>query len=301
VDKEPEEGVDAPKRKSRKAQFFIDFSDPGGVDPKLFSPAKSSTISNAKSKKSAQTSNTLPEDVHYDVKMLTQLFNKPNWHINVSKRKRDSDAAAAWQSPGARRPPESGAGAQQDEQQNDGDEANMNLADDYNLYGVDFGGPGDDDDGFLAAANQQHQQQQQQQLGDVAPELGQQVGFLEEPRRPEQITINYVKTAKFIDVKALKSNLWSKLQQVEPLASVPPPAPQQSPGGVHDVDDESAKNARDFQEALDEIPKSTSAQDMANISIPFCFICLLHLANEKELSLQSNGLSQLLVHGLPTA
>jgi hypothetical protein len=39
-------------------------------------------------KKAAQTTNTLPPDIHYDLKMLTQLFLKPKWRVSMAKRRR---------------------------------------------------------------------------------------------------------------------------------------------------------------------------------------------------------------------
>ena len=40
-----------------------------------------------------------------------------------------------------------------------------------------------------------------------------------------------------------------------------------------------------FTEMLGDIPKIIPEEMCSSVSVPFCFICLLHLANEKTLEL----------------
>lgn len=213
-------------------------------------------MNNAKAKKGGSL-NTLPEDVHYEVKMLTQLFFKPNWHVNTTKRKREVTAN------------------ENTHENRDGNDENVNLASDDEFRGIDMGGGGNDEDFIERERNDEapfndgiHNETVPEM--NAVPELNG-AHFIDEPKRPDQIVINYAKTAKFIDVKALKNNLWEKVNVISAQPNAEP---------VKEVD---------FQQVLQEIPKSTSVQDLPNLSVPFCFICLLHLANEKELSLEGSS------------
>jgi hypothetical protein len=90
-----------------------------------------------------------------------------------------------------------------------------------------------------------------------------------EPRRPEQIKINYAKSAKVVDVRALKETIWEELVEKK-------------------EEEESSEGSRGvaFTEILESIPNDVPKEALPDISVPFCFICLLHLANEKGLSIE---------------
>lgn len=85
-----------------------------------------------------------------------------------------------------------------------------------------------------------------------------------------------------MDVKTLKASIWRALAPASadrrasgnnPL----PPAPES------------------FQALLNDLPARIPKFEQSNVTIPFCFISLLHLANEKGLELQSNGLDHLAI------
>jgi condensin complex subunit 2 len=40
---------------------------------------------------------------------------------------------------------------------------------------------------------------------------------------------------------------------------------------------------------MDALPSSVPSEALGNVSVPFCFICLLHLANEHNLSLDADS------------
>lgn len=44
---------------------------------------------------------------------------------------------------------------------------------------------------------------------------------------------------------------------------------------------------KSFQQTMDELPNAVPSEALSNVSVPFCFICLLHLANEHNLSLEA--------------
>lgn len=101
--------------------------------------------------------------------------------------------------------------------------------------------------------------------------------LIAEPRKVEQIKINYAKTAKFVDVKALKEDIWRELKEKEP---------KETPKG------------QSFSNVLETLPEKVPAEALPNVSVPFCFICLLHLANEKglEIDQKKGNLGELFIH-----
>ncbi|WFC95307.1 hypothetical protein MBRA1_001954 [Malassezia brasiliensis] len=82
--------------------------------------------------------------------------------------------------------------------------------------------------------------------------------------RPEYI--EHAKRAKQVDIKLLKDNIWEHLH-------LPPDA--------HEV--------MSFGRVLGELPAVYPKQKLEEISTSFCFICLLHLANEEGLAIAAPG------------
>lgn len=129
--------------------------------------------------------------------------------------------------------------------------------------------------------------------------------------RPEYV--NYARVAKKVDVRRLKENMWMGMSE-SLMASIngrespedthgpPTPAPTDLDGDVDmmdvDVPEMAPKaTARLDDRMLDKVPelkftdmigdlrKVYPEQQMRDISTSYCFICLLHLANEKGLVL----------------
>ena len=99
-----------------------------------------------------------------------------------------------------------------------------------------------------------------------------------EPTKVNKIEVHYERTAKKVDVKKLKESLWNKI----------------------DVEEDQVKPTKEapllFTDVLKELPDSMSSEQASSVSVPFCFICLLHLANEKTLELHDSlDLSQLTI------
>ena len=100
-----------------------------------------------------------------------------------------------------------------------------------------------------------------------------------------------------VDVKNLKSNIW------EFVSSKPNATPSVEPSQVQlDIDGERAQEADDDESKGSDEGKQEQAgvsfketvETMAphvpsSVTVPFYFICMLHLANERGLKLESNG------------
>lgn len=84
-------------------------------------------------------------------------------------------------------------------------------------------------------------------------------------KKTKPLYVNYARTAKRVDVKKLKDNLWKVLTTSE---------------------EEKVQGEQKFTDIINDLKKMYSPKTMKDISIPFCFICLLHLANEKDLSIK---------------
>jgi len=83
-------------------------------------------------------------------------------------------------------------------------------------------------------------------------------------------SISFLTTPKCVDVKALKNIIWKEILEL-------------SKGGVYD------RQSCDFQSVLTKLPKVINSHELANISVSFSFVCLLHLANERNLNLTQNN------------
>lgn len=121
-------------------------------------------------------------------------------------------------------------------------------------------------------------------------------------RRVRPQSVNYAKRAKRVDVRKLKENIWKGLDIVA--------APQESEDNMvrsyiflramrmltwchQDVDETSnrpgtAPEGRAFSQVINGLQKSYPRDKMEEISTSFCFICLLHLANEQGLKIETN-------------
>lgn len=84
-------------------------------------------------------------------------------------------------------------------------------------------------------------------------------------KRTRPLYVNYARTAKRVDVKKLKDNLWKALTK-----------------------DEQVNGIQKFTDIVSNLKKMYPPKVMKDISVPFCFICLLHLANERDLVIKGS-------------
>ncbi|KAG8905046.1 hypothetical protein FRB99_000782 [Tulasnella sp. 403] len=304
------EDAPAPRARKEKVAFQIDFHSAPLSSKELFAPATTSitlpagtgaTISGPstarrKSKKNAAKRDQflLPDDMHFSSAQLLRLFRKPTFmdqpdYTSLSDTPDDANVVVDlgcllalvgevgdgeiderfWANAAAEH-------AEQQQQGEDGDETGpipfntQFFHDDYD----DGDGPAFDEDyhegqsalpraeeeDFLAAA--------QGQLKRTRPEF-----------------VQYAKKAKRVDVRKLKQNIWKSLDIVT--------------GRLEDEDEEDAPvpdrpptdptEARPFENVIGKLQSAYPREKMEEISTSFCFICLLHLANEQGLKLEVGG------------
>uniref|UniRef100_A0A8D2PRQ7 Condensin complex subunit 2 n=1 Tax=Zosterops lateralis melanops TaxID=1220523 RepID=A0A8D2PRQ7_ZOSLA len=106
--------------------------------------------------------------------------------------------------------------------------------------------------------------------------------LIAEPQKIHKIPIHYAKTAKKMDMRRLKRNMWELLTEQGTDA-----------GEGTDTEVAGEKILSDVtKDLLHRLPPAMAT----NLSVPLAFVCLLHLANEKNLRLESTeDLSDILV------
>ncbi|KAG6546966.1 hypothetical protein Mapa_011582 [Marchantia paleacea] len=98
--------------------------------------------------------------------------------------------------------------------------------------------------------------------------------MVSQPRKIQKIEVNYDKHSKQVDVRVLKQVLWKQLQNGSAVLD------------QKDKNEEMDESGLSFQDILKHIPDDCPAAAQEDISVHLCFICLLHLANERNLRLQ---------------
>ncbi|KAJ4473685.1 condensin complex subunit 2/barren [Lentinula aciculospora] len=279
-------------QKEKKEPNRIDFLtslDPGktwkSIADELFAPpSKGASINLAGTSAAAKKRKTtndkkrdnhcLPDDMHFSSRQLVTLFLKPKFSLKMR---------------GQRAPAPTNAEGEVDENfwaqaaagRNSGhDDLDDTAAGDAIPFNTQFfhddydDGPGFDDvydggDGANDPGEQDLLTSTQGQLRRVKPEA-----------------VRFTKRAKRVDVRKLKENIWKGLDiDVLPLKN--------ADGQGMDVDDlpTNPAEARQFTSVISNLQKSYPRDKMEEISTSFCFICLLHLANEQGLKLENNPAS----------
>ncbi|KAF5361919.1 hypothetical protein D9756_002624 [Leucocoprinus leucothites] len=301
------------KKKEKKEAFKIDFFKPHDKDLKeltkeLFAPVGKGQSINLpgtgatarKSKKKAvekKNDHRLPDDMHFASRQLVKLFLKPKFELKMRGRRvkinENGDGevdvnfwaqAAADQANGRR-----GDGDGDDDGDANAPFNTQFFQDDYD-DGPGFG-PGfdDDGDGFGISQGVGDEDDEEQDLLASATQY--------QKRRVQRETVNYAKRAKRVDVRKLKDNIWKGLDIVVPHRE----SDKRRAGGESDSDEDQddmdvdsekvltdPSEARQFSQVITGLQKTYPKDKMEEISTSFCFICLLHLANEQGLKLESN-------------
>ncbi|CCX35405.1 Condensin complex subunit 2 [Taphrina deformans PYCC 5710] len=269
--------------RKEKEVTTIDFlSSEGEVDQDtIFAPGGTS-INLPKTQWSSKTRNLLPEDKHFNSESLLRLFLKPAMKIGSRKtivKAEDGTANGRFidmdENFWAQRNEESAA-----PDADGGYDANF-FQDGENLVGPGAADDEDDDD------DDAFEDARQEFPIEPASDFGSQLQTMGRKVKPEYV--NYAKAAKKVDVRVLKENIWDKLELLsvedtdadegaadrgkEQEAQPPPPPGQEGP------------QVRKFTEIVQSLGDVYPAAAMSEISTSFCFICLLHLANEKGLEI----------------
>ncbi|KZT37936.1 barren [Sistotremastrum suecicum HHB10207 ss-3] len=290
----------APKNKKEKKEAFkVDFltqSEQSLVaqQKKLFAtatrgagitlPASKSALRTKLSKKSKSKKDqekrddqTLPDDMHFSSKQLVTLFLKPKFSLKMrgqrAARENNGDDVDEhfWAQAAAQQ-----ANARQGDEEDENGAIPFNTQffhDDDDAGGFDGGFDGD----FPSESTPLDPTAEEEETLAATEGQGRKV-------RPE--FVNYAKRAKRVDVRKLKENIWNSLDIVVPHPSQEDESVRADKSMDEDRPSTDPSEARVFDSVITRLNQSYPKDKMEEISTSFCFICLLHLANEQGLKLE---------------
>ncbi|RDL36695.1 Condensin complex subunit 2 [Venustampulla echinocandica] len=301
------------KARKDKEPFEIDFLLPlsANLAETIYTQASSNTvISLPKKDWKSKTKNLLPDDKHFNSKQLLRLFLKPKARMRSRRSGFGAKAGMFGQLKEEEAPEgemDEGFWARKEGPTDPDDVAALQGDYDANFFddGLPMPGGIDDDDDMEFADAREHFspgiEGGQGGIGGINNMLnggitqaaegegafGMQLVTQSRRLRPEYV--QYARVAKKVDVRRLKEELW-KGMGID-TADQPPIEANKDP-------DSTLKFTTVMQNLRSVYPK----QAMDDISTSYCFICLLHLANEKGLVIEKQeGLTELSIRKDPTA
>ncbi|KFP42182.1 Condensin complex subunit 2, partial [Chlamydotis macqueenii] len=261
------------KKKSAKKAFEVNFDEDIDFEAYFRKTEAPTTLARSTHRKAKST--TLPTDFNYDPNNLLQLFLKPNVKVRVFSKSLSLDHEDA---------------IGEYDYNNPNDTSNFCPA----LQAADS-----DDDNDLGQAGQfnltahpEHQDAEfNKAVGDGGITMYGEQNLIAEPRKVNKIIIPYAKTDKKIDMKRLKKDMWDLLtagQSSKTAAEVE--------GAEKEKDTSMVVGEKVFSSTIRELAHRLPPPMASNLSVPLAFACLLHLASEKNLKLESlEDLSDILV------
>ena len=262
------ETTDTPKQRRKKAsreRVFVDLLVPVCVDD-ILQPAKKNKrgtdpiqLSKAMITKYTKCDNLLPPDAGIGLKELSTLFMRPNAVVRAPVKSSDRGAKTV------------------------GFHTTVDTFGDGSGFddGESWGGGDDDGQGFTLAEDDND--------GDNFA-----VKELEGVRKVQKTRVGYATVATIVDVKRLKKDLWTELESffVPMVEEAAIGEERNDKGGDIKPPEVEEHKKLSFNNTVAEMAGSQSQND---VTLPFYFICLLHLANEKGLRLESQGLEDFLI------
>ncbi|NWV11511.1 CND2 protein, partial [Ptilonorhynchus violaceus] len=270
------------RRRNTRKVFEVDFEEDVDFEVHFRKTKASTTLAKSILESQNVRSTTLPADFNYDPQNILQLFLKP-----VVKLSRSSEPVETLDN-------EAGIG-----------DYDYNNPNDTSNFCPALEVPDSDDDHdpveFLGQAGEFNLTAHPEgpelpgivnggvNGGDITT-YGE-LNLIAEPQRINKIAIQYAKTAKKMDMRRLKKNMWELLTDGQEKGAV---------GEVEEPREEKDASVVAGEKILSDITKDLlhrlPAAMATNLSVPLAFVCLLHLANEKNLKLESTeDLSDILV------
>ncbi|AMD20474.1 HDL270Wp [Eremothecium sinecaudum] len=267
-----------PKKKAKRD--IIDFFDlDDNIEEAIFAIKKSS-IDLPQKHREYPHHHLLPNDYKFTADRITKLFIKPEQRMSFfSYRKRGLRNGTSNKDPASKNSDlpkiaDENFWANTYKQREDAS-AQIDSDDGASLIpGTRDSGPGtgiDDDDGGMDF-NQAFEDEELGVSDDYEP--------FDTPTAQNLIKtedkISYSRTAKKVDVKRLKKNIWRSIsRKLEQEISL-----RRSVTETHDQPTDVNEIQLRFTEIASDIVPMYSERKLKDLSTSFCFICLLHLANE---------------------
>eukprot|EP01137_Pigoraptor_chileana_P019583 Opistho-2@80793 len=261
----------ASKKAGSKAQFTIDFVVPAPDWSTALATGKASTVlAQATLDKATEQSNTLPEDVHYTVDMLTRLFLRPQWVMRFKPRASGEDIA------------ETAANGEQWYNYENPNDANFCPAVESGGYDSDDG-PCDDGEGY-GDDNVTLHPVDATVAATEDDSIALDGALIDAPKMAEKIEIKYAKTATKVDVRVVKETMWKAM--TDDIATDKENARDAANVSPSDAGKKGAVSCpQSFKHIVHELPSRVAGKNAGEVSVAIAFVCLLHLANEKNLAI----------------
>ncbi|KAI6380433.1 hypothetical protein MCOR25_001627 [Pyricularia grisea] len=306
----------ATRSRKEKEAFEIDFLSPMDQTTAelIYTSASSNTaISMPKKDWKSKSRNLIPDDKHFNSKQLLSLFLKPkarlgrrrqlgggnrgvfgnaNEHADAPDGNMDEAFWASQKAPML--------------QSTEGDDAALPQGDyDANFFddGLPFAGGDDDDDMDEFADAREHFSPGADGVDDGGAtgaftnafggmtitnpaDLAFGTMLVTQSRRVRPEYVQYARVAKKVDVRRLKEEIWKGMDfealDKAPKSRLPTPPVEGDEAEVPASDKDSGPLLK-FTEVMNDLQTVYPKTVMDDISTSYCFICLLHLANEKGL------------------
>ncbi|EFN83682.1 Condensin complex subunit 2 [Harpegnathos saltator] len=247
--------MQAPLRK--KKEISLSYEENKDVTESKFTLSQSNKLQ-AKTAKTEWNAEklTLPEDIHYDITLASKLYLQ---NLGIKSKDSDKDDAIDVSDNGRYdyNNPNDTADYCPDVHNGDYDEGRDNN--DENECNFEF----EDDNNALAT---------QGFTGD---------NLIAAPKLANKISIAYCLKAKRIDMRQLKKSIWKCLKSTDSEDNT------HIAEAVEQTESDTMKEPKLFNDVYKMVPKLLTKNNVEALSVPLFFISLLHLTNEKTLSLCS--------------
>ena len=287
------------RRSSKVEKAAIDFLNSVIDFRQIFSkPTNSSQITLTKASIIERNENEhlLPNDLHFSSASLLKLFIKPSWkkqlgdHGNVRTRVTRSSSKSSIEATGNF--VEKDFWISQEDHQNGlyQDDLSGNKEDeDYDTRLSEEGEYMDNDENFVSyyeneevAGTENIQDPQNQNTSGQTPTdlvLDFSKNLVAAPKFTFASQLNYARVAKRVDVAKLKATLWNEL-----MKETNDNGSTKNTFKKEKLQDQSSTTS--FSSLINNLAKTYPSDALAEVSVPYCFICLLHLANENNLEIK---------------
>ncbi|KAK2572341.1 Condensin complex subunit 2 [Acropora cervicornis] len=272
------------KKRTKKQPFSLKFDSEVDFANSFAKGRAATTLSKTTLAKYTVDKTTLPEDLHFDADKLFRLFIKPKIMVKRQAQAQTElgDDGSAWYNYDNANDCANFCPDLQDE--GDGDGGFDGNEEEAAAPGGDFtqaGFPlsqdttlGDSSQGF--SFTNESGADQTMFAGD---------GLVAQPNKVQKIDIAYAKTAKKMDVKRLKTAMWTILtQNPQEDKENAPPDPDNG-----EKDESRVKQSQSFKGLYSQLPGKLSKNMSKNLSVSIAFVCILHLANEKCLKMTGDA------------
>lgn len=257
---------DEPKTKKKSRQpFIIDFISEENYPDESIIFETSNTISLPKKEIKSKDTHILPIDLHFTTRNFIYLFQKDKLINSMFKKVKNLDDVI-------------------DESLfanlNKEEEININNPDFYNddnNDNISFGGGYEDD--YVPADSQQPTQ-----LSQIPSKYTQ------------SNAINYSRVSKKVDIKLLKDNIWDTLNsEISTRKSI-----INTESSITSSNNLSQDGNLKFSDIVHDVTSKYDQNTKKDLSTSFCFICLLHLANENGFTIENTTDNKdLLINSVP--